>query len=401
MATTKLYLDTRKASDMMPMLKVVISHNRKSAYLPLGIKVPLSKWDPVRQSVMGSTFRGLQRVIMQKKNEIDDALYSILEKGISKSTTAIQLRDKILKIVEPDQCSTDDKNSFMSVFRRFISTRPTSGTQSVYTQTYKKICLFDDHADDLSFDDIDLSWLKSFDAFLSQTIKSQNSKSIHFRNIRAVFNAAIDDEITTKYPFRKFKIKSEETRKRSLSLEQLQLLMNASLEPWMERYRDIFMILFLLCGINIIDLCHLKSIENGRIEYRRAKTHKLYSIKVEPEAEEIIKKYQGKSWLLNILDNYGNSQDFNRRLKRGLDAIVEHINATVSEGEHLPHISSYWARHTWATLASDIDVPIETISAALGHSYGCATTAIYIRFNQKKVDIANRKVLDYVYNVNA
>ena len=63
-----------------------------------------------------------------------------------------------------------------------------------------------------------------------------------------------------------------------------------------------------------------------------------------------------------------------------------------------PGLTLYWARHTWATLASDIDIPIETISAALGHSYGCATTAIYIRFNQKKVDAANRKVLDYVYN---
>ena len=73
MATTKLYLDTRKASDMMPMLKVVISHNRKSAYLPLGIKVPLSKWDHVRQSVMGSTFRGLQRVIMQKRMMMSEA----------------------------------------------------------------------------------------------------------------------------------------------------------------------------------------------------------------------------------------------------------------------------------------------------------------------------------------
>ena len=398
MATTKLYLDTRKASDMMPMLKVVISHNRKSAYLPLGIKVPLSKWDPVRQSVMGSTFRGLQRVIMQKKNEIDDALYSILEKGISKSTTAIQLRDKILKIVEPDQCSSDDKNSFMSVFRRFISTRPTSGTQSVYTQTYKKICLFDDHADDLSFDDIDLSWLKSFDAFLSQTIKSQNSKSIHFRNIRAVFNAAITDEVTTNYPFRKFKIKSEETEKRSLSLEQLHIFMSANLEPWMERYRDVFMLLFGLCGINIIDLCHLKEVNDDRVVYRRAKTHKLYSIKVEPEIKSLIYKHKGKDWLLDILDNYGKSQDFNRRIKRGLDAIIAYINKQLPKQKQLPRISSYWARHTWATLASDIDIPIETISAALGHSYGCATTAIYIRFNQKKVDAANRKVLDYVYN---
>ena len=90
-----------------------------------------------------------------------------------------------------------------------------------------------------------------------------------------MFNAAIDDEITTKYPFRKFKISSEETEKRSLTVEQLRTFLNADLEPWMERYRDVFMLLFTLCGINIIDLCHLKEETNGRIVYRRAKTHKL------------------------------------------------------------------------------------------------------------------------------
>ena len=130
----------------------------------------------------------------------------------------------------------------------------------------------------------------------------------------------------------------------------------------------------------------------------RAKTHKLYSIKVEPEIKSLIYKHKGKDWLLDILDNYGKSQDFNRRLKRGLDAIIAYINKQLPKQKQLPRISSYWAHHTWATLASDIDIPIETISAALGHSYGCATTAIYIRFNQKKVDAANRKVLDYVYN---
>ena len=83
-------------------------------------------------------------------------------------------------------------------------------------------------------------------------------------------------------------------------------------------------------------------------------------------------------------------------MKRGLDAIVEHINADLPKAERLPRISSYWARHTWATLAADLDIPIETISAALGHAHGCATTAIYIRFNNKKIDAANRKVLDWV-----
>ena len=61
-----------------------------------------------------------------------------------------------------------------------------------------------------------------------------------------------------------------------------------------------------------------------------------------------------------------------------------------------PDISSYWARHTWATIAASLDIPKETISAALGHEIGSPITSIYIKFDQNKVDEANRKVIDYV-----
>ena len=61
----------------------------------------------------------------------------------------------------------------------------------------------------------------------------------------------------------------------------------------------------------------------------------------------------------------------------------------------IPKISSYWARHTWATIASSIDIPKDTISAALGHG-GNTVTDVYIRFDRRKVDEANRKVINYV-----
>ena len=65
-----------------------------------------------------------------------------------------------------------------------------------------------------------------------------------------------------------------------------------------------------------------------------------------------------------------------------------------------PDLSSYWSRHTWATIAAELDIPKETISAALGHNIGSAVTSIYINFDYKKVDDANRKVIDYVNKFN-
>ena len=174
-------------------------------------------------------------------------------------------------------------------------------------------------------------------------------------------------------------------------------------EEYQERYRDIFMLMLYLIGINAVDLFNLKQIINGRIKYHRAKTSKLYSIKVEPEAMEIIEKYRGKDWLINVLDEYGNYKDFLHRMGIGLKQIGPVIRTGLGGKKNrepiFPEISSYWARHTWATIAAELDIPKETISAALGHEIGSEVKSIYINFDRKKIDEANRKVIDYLNSI--
>ena len=149
-----------------------------------------------------------------------------------------------------------------------------------------------------------------------------------------------------------------------------------------------FKLSFFLIGINIADLCGLSGIDaEGRINYRRKKTKKLYSIKVEEEAMEIISRYRGAKYLLNILDIYKNAHTFTVFF----DKVLKRIGV-------FTELTSYWARHTWATIASEIDIPEDVISRALGHSFstGASVTQVYINFNRTKVDDANRKVIDYV-----
>ena len=150
----------------------------------------------------------------------------------------------------------------------------------------------------------------------------------------------------------------------------------------------------MLIGINVIDLCNLQTYENGRIEYIRAKTHKPYSIKVETEANEIIQKYSGEKHLLNYLDTYKNYRSFYMNMCNGLKAIKQRLN-DIDDGVTIKELTSYWARHSWATIAAYLDIPKDTIAAALGHG-GNTVTDIYIEFDMRKVDEANRKVLDYV-----
>ena len=164
-------------------------------------------------------------------------------------------------------------------------------------------------------------------------------------------------------------------------MEQLQCLRDSELTGLDAYARDIFMLSFYLIGINPIDLYNLKEIENGRIVYYRAKTKKLYDIKVEPEAMALIEKHRGKNTLLDLADRYKSA----RIMKRVINVRLQ---------RQIPDLTLYWARHSWATLASSLDVSIDTISLALGHSFGNEVTNIYIKHDIRKVDFANRLVLN-------
>lgn len=293
-----------------------------------------------------------------------------------------------------------DLKRFVDYMHDFHNLKDNKGTKSVYQTTINKILEYDEAC---TFDTMTLDWMRKFECWMKESGMKANAYAIHLRNIRSVFNYAIDEEITTLYPFRKFKIKKEETRKRSLTAQQLVTLRDCECEDHQKRYRDIFMLMFYLIGINSVDLFAAKKLENDRLEYKRAKTNKLYSIKVEPEAMEIINRYKGDQYLLNISDTYSNYKDFVKRMNVGLKQIGNFKRVGrggKKERDSLfPDISLYWAHHTWATIAASLDIPKETISQALEHEIGSHVTSIYIDFDRKKIDEANRKVIDYLNQV--
>lgn len=185
-----------------------------------------------------------------------------------------------------------------------------------------------------------------------------------------------------------YSIKMEETKKRSLTVEELRKLHDAKLTPLRARHRDIFFLIFYLMGINLIDLSRIVKIENGRITYRRAKTGTLYNIKVEPEALEIIEKYRGKEHLLSVFDRKSSYRYYDVSINKMLSKICNSIG--------IPEVSTYWARHTFATIAYEIGISMDVIADCLGHKSSHRITSIYVRKDQQLIDEANRKVIDYV-----
>ena len=399
MATVRLQPDKRTKKDGSASITLVIRIDKARFVFSTGIDTPseknfnelslLDKSVPLYK-VKNIKLAGLKNAAEKLILDEDQKLAAM---------SAEKVKQIIAEKVFGDVPVTKVKK-FIDYLDEFVSFKTNPGTKSVYATTRNKLTEFDPEC---TFETMDRKWLANFESWMIGDGLKTNAYAIHLRNIRAVFNYAIDEEITTLYPFRKFKIKKEATAKRSLTAEQVALLRDYDCEDYQKRYRDMFMLMLYLIGINAVDLFNLKQIVNGRIEYHRAKTSKLYSIKVEPEAMEIIERYRGKDWLLNILDEYGYYKDFLHRMGKGLKEIgpvTRKGRGGKKERQPLfPDISSYWARHTWATIAAELDIPKETISEALGHEIGSAVTSIYINFDRKKIDEANRKVIDYSNSV--
>ena len=312
-------------------------------------------------------------------------------------------QEKAEKWAEAEKRKRDENNSFAVYFRGFIATKDNEGTRRLYQDTYNKMERFCDATGKdyqaLTFDDITKQFIGDFEQYCLTT-QSQNTASRHLRDIRAVFNAAIDDEKTTNYPFRKYRIKKEESRDKSYSAKELRGLFSYSCYPGCEQEAvDMFKLEFCLIGINSVDLVNLTTHNKGRIDYTRSKTHKPYSIKLEPEALAIIEKYKGKTHLLDVLERVPNYKTYFNRIGKALRKVgMVRVDGKKSAGRPiLPDICMGSARTSWATIAQEeLGIDRETIAAALGHHTVDVTTT-YLRTEwKKKVDDANRKVLNWV-----
>lgn len=295
---------------------------------------------------------------------------------------------QLATFLKEDQGTIDE---FYPCIERFISEkdRINKRTAEIYQATLNKIKTFEKRPN-LLFSEMTVMWFRRFELFMQENDLKTNAISIHLRNIRTIFNAAIDDELipATVYPFRRFKIKSADTHKKAISIDQIKKIRDYETNlPSIAMIRDAWMLSFYLIGINNSDLFKLKKIDkDGRISYERSKTHRQYSIKVEPEALRIIKKYKGKKSLLNYSEHFA--------LTTTLTSVFNNKLKDIGKSVGIPDLTMYHARHTWATLAANqLDASNEDIGQALGHSLKSVTTG-YIKRDPDRVDNLNRGVLD-------
>lgn len=396
----RLYLDSRASKGVAP-IKVAITHDGKTAYIPTGVKILPEQWEKDPGLVVKhENKKDVNMFLRSRLSFVEKELLRLQELGKTRGRTIVEVKDMVLCKLDPNiKAKKEKENTFLYRLERYRNLQTKEKTISTFDWTIGWLKKYDCKLESRLFEDINVDYLKDFLAYCHNL--SVNSKAILLRNIRSVFNDAIDAGITECYPFRRMSIKTEKTRKKALTIPMLRKLKDYPCCVWNAEYRDMFMLMFYLRGINAVDLfsARLTQVVNGRLEYRRSKVGTLFSIKIEPEAMEIIERYKGKEYLINPLERYKSYSDYLHHMNDGLKTIgCERTkrNKIIADGP-FRELSSNWARHTWATVCAELDITDPTITLGMGHSTaGHRVTAIYIKRDMKKVDEANRKVIDCI-----
>lgn len=392
MASISLKLDRRRATarGLYP-IQFLLSSKGKVTTIGTGVNIRPEHWNgEVNKAVLPKcpNARAINESIESLFFKYTNTLRNLENDGklVGKSVTGIK---KLLVEVR----SGSSKESLTDYFSRYAESRRTEKSREVYRYTLKTIRAFDN--EEVPFEKVNVIWLKAFDAHLEKQGVGINTRAIHFRNLRAVFNSAINEDLIglEYYPFRKFKIASSRKDKEALTEEQLQRLIAYDTPyPFRRTARDLFLLSFYMCGMNLVDLYHLDRLRDGRAHFVRTKTSgkniNPVSILVQPEAAEIIARYAGAEHVLRFIEERATYDTFIHQVQRALRHIAKELGI---EG-----LTFYWARYTWATLADKLGISEKEISKGLGHVDTSIAGKFYISYDWTKVDRANRTVLDYI-----
>ncbi|MDO4691911.1 MAG: phage integrase SAM-like domain-containing protein [Porphyromonadaceae bacterium] len=291
------------------------------------------------------------------------------------------------------------RHTLLDAMHRYICDRTRGRTSEMYAEAIVATSVHVDPAT-VYLDEITLSWVGSLDSLMSERGLASSTRSIHLRNIRTAISYAMRLGWLSSHPFDGYRMPRHLSRHRALPVEAIRAMVGLELAGVYAYHRDMFLIAFGLIGISCVDLYNLAPITTDRrVEYSRAKTKRPYSIRVEPEITELIERHKGVGRAVDLSQRYANNRTANVRANCALKVIGSMLY-TDRDGIMRPicdELSTYWARHSWATIAASIDIPKDTIAAALGH--GARTvTDIYIDFDSRKIDEANRRVIDYVWH---
>lgn len=387
-------------------LALKLSQNYQTKKKSLGVKINIDHWD-FKQSKLKENTPSKDYIQLIIDSEIQKLNRKILNYQIQNQPFTL---DDLLGITEKKLKSVTIKN----YLQKEVTTLKDSGklsSASKYKYCLSSLCKY--RSMDIPFTDINYKFLVEFEMFLRKAGLADNSIATKFSTLKAAFNSALDKGLFTceKSPFVNYQVGRlwTTTQKRAIHKEDIYMLKELDISsifkypsPYHKLARDLFIFSYFTAGINYKDIATLKynDIDNEHVYYSRNKTQKNLAIKLLPDALTILKKYmrqdaEGEDYIFPILDrkiHLTGQQQYNR-LQKVRSKINKILKIMGKELKINIKITTYVARHTFATVLKRSGVDIGIISESLGHSE-LKTTQIYLdSFENSQIDDAMKNLL--------
>lgn len=400
----------QKRADGTYNIKIRVTHKMRKKYLA-------TQWYVGKED--------LTRTLKLKNQKYIDMVEDLLRQyrnvcnQVGEGLDAMSVEDVVELITRKEKPFDLDIVSYTRAYASRLRANGHKGTAHIYEATINSLCRYVGR-ETVSIKEITVTFLNGWIEWIGQQPPRTNCKKcdkariLYVSQLRAMFNRAkkeFNDEdagiINIPFsPFKKVELpKQTISRKRALMIGQIReiatLPYSTIVQPGVNRFnlaKDVFLLSFMLMGMNAVDLYHATDCKGGRITYQRTKTKTRRADKAEisvlipTEALPLMEKYRDPTGerVFNFYKFYSSSETFTAALNIGL----KYIGKTLD----IDDLEFYAARHSWATIAAnDVGIDKYTVHEALNHVDGTMrVTDIYIRKSWKGIDDANRKVLDYL-----
>lgn len=273
------------------------------------------------------------------------------------------------------------------------------GTANNYEKTMRSLESFVRNKK-LTFTNFNEQLIADYNTYLISKGLMRNSISFYMRNLRAIYNKAVKQKIVKKKElFSEVYTGIDKTRKRAVDERLISKLYNLKLDnnDVLSLTRDIFIFSYCMRGMSFVDIAYLKKtdISNGVISYCRRKTGQLMNVRIESCMQRIINKYKenASEYIFPIIKSDDKGEAY-KQYRSGINIYNRNLGILSDMIGSGCKLSSYTARHSWATAARKHDVPISVISAGMGHSSE-TTTQIYLKsIEDDVVDRANAEIIN-------
>ena len=399
MATVKVKFHPSSVCEKEGTIFFQVTHNRVVKRIATCYKIFPSEWDNRLSSVIAFTDnedRAHHLVTVRKCIWEDQCRLKEIIRRFEQSAHAFTSEDVVRAYKVPLV------EGFLSFGRNLIVQLEQIGkerTAETYRVTLNSLERFMGSRGDILIEGVDSAFMVEYETFLKSTGVCPNSSSYYMRNLRAIYNRAVDKGLTVQHsPFKHVYTGIDKTMKRAVSMTVIRQIRDLDLRfsSSMDYARDIFMFSFYTRGMSFVDMAFLKKkdIRNGILSYRRHKTNQQLFIKWEKPMQEIVNKYNtvDTPYLLPIIKNVGKNErrqyiNAAHLINRKLKMIGELLNLNVT-------LTMYVARHAWASIARSKNISISVICEAMGHDSENTTKIYLASLDTSAVDNANSLIIN-------